>query len=118
MAFLHHENTDTLRFVKYENNKNVINLFLTGIEEQNIDRISNLLAFVKLDNEILFWNEDKSNLKEGRTSVSEFNILIIFLFATIGGFILNFMPCVLPVLGLKINSFIQQMNYKEKNKLN
>ncbi|MCO6458055.1 MAG: thioredoxin family protein [Pirellulaceae bacterium] len=30
------------------------------------------------------------------------------LFALLGGFILNFMPCVLPVIGLKIMSFVQQ----------
>lgn len=34
-----------------------------------------------------------------------FSILAI---AFVGGFILNFMPCVLPVIGLKIMSFVQQ----------
>lgn len=29
-------------------------------------------------------------------------------FALLGGFILNFMPCVLPVVGLKVMSFVQQ----------
>jgi suppressor for copper-sensitivity B len=33
---------------------------------------------------------------------------IIILFALAGGFILNFMPCVLPVIGLKIASFVEQ----------
>lgn len=32
----------------------------------------------------------------------------IVLVAFIGGFLLNFMPCVLPVIGLKIMSFVQQ----------
>jgi len=31
-----------------------------------------------------------------------------FFFAFIGGFILNFMPCVLPVIGLKVMSFVDQ----------
>jgi thiol:disulfide interchange protein len=33
---------------------------------------------------------------------------LILTFAFIGGFILNFMPCVLPVVGLKVMSFVQQ----------
>ncbi len=32
----------------------------------------------------------------------------VFGFALIGGFCLNFMPCVLPVIGLKIMSFMQE----------
>ncbi|MCA9166148.1 MAG: thioredoxin family protein [Planctomycetales bacterium] len=34
--------------------------------------------------------------------------LYIMLVAFVGGFILNFMPCVLPVIGLKIVAFVQQ----------
>lgn len=33
---------------------------------------------------------------------------MIVLFALAGGFILNFMPCVLPVIGLKVASFVEQ----------
>ncbi|MBX9668936.1 MAG: thioredoxin family protein [Candidatus Obscuribacterales bacterium] len=36
------------------------------------------------------------------------NILYFFGFALVGGFILNFMPCVLPVIAIKIMSFIEQ----------
>lgn len=36
------------------------------------------------------------------------NIWIYFLFAFIGGFILNFMPCVLPVISIKVLSFMNQ----------
>jgi suppressor for copper-sensitivity B len=32
----------------------------------------------------------------------------VLAFALLGGFILNFMPCVLPVIGLKVMSFVQQ----------
>jgi thiol:disulfide interchange protein len=34
--------------------------------------------------------------------------LVQVAFALVGGFLLNFMPCVLPVLGLKILAFVQQ----------
>ena len=33
---------------------------------------------------------------------------LVLLFAFLGGFVLNFMPCVLPVIGLKVMSFVGQ----------
>ena len=35
-------------------------------------------------------------------------VLLKFCFALIGGFILNFMPCVLPVIGLKVLGFVNE----------
>lgn len=43
---------------------------------------------------------------EGRRT--QYSFPTIILFALAGGFILNFMPCVLPVIGLKIASFVEQ----------
>ncbi|MCA9137185.1 MAG: thioredoxin family protein [Planctomycetales bacterium] len=39
---------------------------------------------------------------------SKASLPLIFLFALCGGFILNFMPCVLPVIGIKVLSFAKQ----------
>ncbi|MCA9803825.1 MAG: thioredoxin family protein [Cyanobacteria bacterium HKST-UBA02] len=39
---------------------------------------------------------------------SEKSIAYYFLFALVGGFILNFMPCVLPVIAIKVMSLIEQ----------
>lgn len=39
---------------------------------------------------------------------SNLSLLWLLPIALLGGFILNFMPCVLPVIGLKILSFVQQ----------
>ncbi len=36
------------------------------------------------------------------------SLIGVLAFALLGGFILNFMPCVLPVIGLKVMSFVQQ----------
>ncbi len=44
---------------------------------------------------------------EGAGSTA-FSLPVIMLFAIAGGFILNFMPCVLPVIGLKVLSFAEQ----------
>ncbi len=38
----------------------------------------------------------------------EQSVAWILLLAFVGGFVLNFMPCVLPVIGLKIMAFVQQ----------
>ncbi len=53
----------------------------------------------------------------GMTSVSASDIgelLLMFLFAFIGGAILNLMPCVLPVLSLKIMGFVKQAGEDRK----
>ncbi len=39
---------------------------------------------------------------------SSYSLPLVFSLAFLAGFILNFMPCVLPVIGLKIMSFVQQ----------
>lgn len=47
--------------------------------------------------------EEFGNLGSGARSLQ-----VVLLTAFLGGFILNFMPCVLPVIGLKILGFVQQ----------
>lgn len=42
------------------------------------------------------------------------SLLKMFLFALLGGFILNIMPCVLPVLGMKLSSVITAKELKKK----
>ena len=75
-----------------------------ALVEKDISNIKNLnLIFVKGDMSFytyLFINDSKINL------------LMILLLSLIGGFILNFMPCVLPVLALKISRIL---NNKSKN---
>lgn len=44
----------------------------------------------------------------GATGVGSPSLLKYLATATLAGFILNFMPCVLPVIGLKVMSFVQQ----------
>jgi thiol:disulfide interchange protein len=42
------------------------------------------------------------------------SVMTAMVFGIIGGFILNFMPCVLPVIGLKILSFVQQAGHQRR----
>lgn len=44
-------------------------------------------------------------------------MISILVMSLIGGFILNFMPCVLPVVSLKLNSLINQTTYNKKENL-
>ncbi len=55
-------------------------------------------------------NKNLLNFNENKISIG----FEIFIIALIGGFILNFMPCVLPVLSLKM---IQLVNLRTENKL-
>jgi suppressor for copper-sensitivity B len=45
---------------------------------------------------------------------SNMSIIAVLGIALLGGFILNFMPCVLPVIGLKVMSFVQQAGQDRK----
>jgi len=49
-----------------------------------------------------------TNSKGEDIETTQSNLGWVMLFSFIGGFILNFMPCVLPVVGLKILSFVNQ----------
>lgn len=46
-------------------------------------------------------------------NINSFNLSFILISAIIGGFILNFMPCVLPILSLKLLSFTKSSNLSQ-----
>lgn len=54
------------------------------------------------------------NSPETEQKVSIFSLLWMMLVAFIGGALLNFMPCVLPVLSLKLRSFLSTNNTSQK----
>jgi len=57
-----------------------------------------------------------NNIPGSETAISDIGIALIFAF--LGGIILNIMPCVLPVLSLKILSFVQQAGEDRKKVFN
>ncbi|MDR1052711.1 MAG: thioredoxin family protein [Planctomycetaceae bacterium] len=71
----------------------------SGLDEQFIFRVNNTDTTEK------FTLPEKYVPQE---SVSGSGFLMILVYAFLGGVILNFMPCVLPVIGLKILSFFEQ----------
>lgn len=48
---------------------------------------------------------------EGDAELSQMPLAVVMLFAFAGGLILNLMPCVLPVIGLKVLSFVEQSHH-------
>jgi len=51
------------------------------------------------------------------TGIAPANLVQILLFALLGGLILNLMPCVLPVMGMKLNSVLHAGNDKSRIRL-
>ena len=55
------------------------------------------------------------NLHTGGLSTTSSGLPMYLLLAFVGGFILNFMPCVLPVISIKLVSFIEEANSDPKH---
>ena len=110
--FLKNNGLGTTRFLKVKEIEKKIYFFLKDINYDN-DITSESEAFIKINDEYYHWTTSNHIIEENNLS---FNLFLILIFSYIGGFILNFMPCVLPVLGLKINSFMQDL--QSKNRIN
>ena len=110
--FLKNNSLGTTRFSKVEEDEKKIYFFLKDINYDN-NLASKSEAFIKINDKYFHWTTSNHIIE--RNSLG-FNLFLILFFSYIGGFILNFMPCVLPVLGLKINSFMQDL--QSKNRIN
>lgn len=116
-AFFHNEKVSTLRLKKVKESTKKITL--TFIGEQNLKaknlNTSQSLVFLKINESSYYFKQNY--IKPVKANSNFFKILTIIIGAFLGGAILNFMPCVLPVLGLKINSFLQQLELNNKKKI-
>ena len=74
------------------------------IREKDFDIYSNLTEF-----------PEKIIIPSAVNELSLNNLILIFSFAVTGGIILNFMPCVLPVLSLKMISFVKSPHNSTKS---
>ncbi|MDC0651635.1 protein-disulfide reductase DsbD family protein [Alphaproteobacteria bacterium] len=118
-AFFHNEKVSTLRFERHEENKEKINIIFSSEESLNATALksSQSLVFVKINQRPYYWKQNYEVLTKAKTKNSALKLLSIISISFLGGIILNFMPCVLPVLGLKISSFLQQLELKDKRKI-
>ena len=91
------------------------NKFDEKLYESDEGLIIDLISSEKINNnhDISIYISDSDrveeiNLKNKKVEIKP-NIFLMIMFAIIGGFLLNFMPCVFPVLSLKIYSLIKIM---------
>lgn len=76
---------------KANNSASIINLQISKFQTLNINE----------------WNSlENSNASTTSEKAVNANFFLMILFALLGGFILNFMPCVLPIISLKLYSLI------------
>jgi thiol:disulfide interchange protein DsbD len=78
--------------------------------DKNLSAMPGLVVFSKSPNgnDRNAWQIEASVVAAAKPSAPSRGIFTFLLFGFIGGFILNLMPCVLPVISLKIFGFIQQ----------
>ena len=112
-AILYNENLPTFRTTKVENYKK--NLVFTFVSEEKLYlENEKSTIFLKLGDSYIF---SKVNIKELPNNFYpiNLNLYIVLITAFFAGFILNFMPCVLPVLGIKINNLLKQSETRNKS---
>jgi thiol:disulfide interchange protein len=78
--------------------------------DKNVSSIKGLVVFAQRanGNDRAAWSVPAMTPAATAESGSERGLLAYLVFGFIGGFILNLMPCVLPVISLKIFGFVQQ----------
>ena len=99
---------------KLEKNDKSFSLELTPAEVQV--KTSNLKGVLKLnlDGASEYYNLDLPLPDKADTSPLTLNLITALFFAFIGGLILNAMPCVFPILSIKILGFIEQSQGSRK----
>ncbi|MDA7709701.1 protein-disulfide reductase DsbD family protein [Gammaproteobacteria bacterium] len=94
--------------IKEENN-----WLLTVPLNKGIDALDTIEGILNINNESFIVD---ASLSEASSSSETLSIFSAILFAFIGGLILNLMPCVFPIISLKVLSFIS-MGGESKNKI-
>lgn len=94
----------------------VISKTVTLMEGSLPNTVGGVFVFEKPTPEGFVSGELKNIAVSSKTITTGLSFSLALLFAFIGGIILNFMPCVLPVISLKILSFVNQST-QEPSKL-
>ena len=90
----------------YEINKDSFSLQIKAAEIEIENNSFEGVIAVKKDEKVSFINVNYPLISE--TNTQELNIITLIFFAFIGGLILNIMPCVFPILSIKILRFVEQ----------
>ena len=113
--------------IKIDDSKNIKDFYLFANSDQVDVEVEKAKSFfeVHLDNDQNFLNKpiniyvsNGKNYEKFSININNKNqersIIYFIILAFIGGFILNLMPCVLPVLSLKLYSFLTMLKDKKK----
>ena len=111
-AILYNPEFPTLRTTYINKNNNKIDIKLDSNEEIILNNNSSTI-FLKIGDNVYFFKYIVKDLKNSFSKDIK-SIFFIFITAFLAGFILNFMPCVLPVLGIKINNLLIQSSKRDK----
>ncbi|MEC6997090.1 MAG: protein-disulfide reductase DsbD domain-containing protein [Pseudomonadota bacterium] len=107
-------------------NRNLPSLYVNKVNKIDSGYELTLESFEKInlndDESTIFFKTNESSffhktiIKDSKENKAfkEKEIIIIFITAFFAGLILNFMPCVLPVLGIKINNLLKQAETKNR----
>jgi thiol:disulfide interchange protein DsbD len=95
------------------NNESVSLIIKKSSAKINLSSVSGLIQFSAKDKKTsYFFNSPLQGKKN-----NEISVVVALLFAFIGGLILNLMPCVFPVISLKILNFIEISSNKKEIKI-
>tara|TARA_Y100001936_G_scaffold121293_1_gene118618 strand:+ start:255 stop:2264 length:2010 start_codon:yes stop_codon:yes gene_type:complete len=98
-----------------QNNKSLSLVLEPSKIEQNIERFAGVIEIIK-NQSIEYYEIDLPIENKDQIDSPSMSILTALLFAFLGGIILNIMPCVFPILSIKILSFINH-SHGSKTKL-
>ena len=78
-----------------------------------LESFENLSGVLSINNnESFIIDAEIENITQNSFNISFFQALI---FAFVGGLILNLMPCVFPIISLKVLSFFNEQSITDKN---
>ena len=111
-AILINKNFPTLNVNKINKTVGGYELILESFEKINLNSDKSIIFFETNDSSFFYKTIVKDSKESKRYKKSE--IIIIFITAFFAGLILNLMPCVLPVLGIKINNLLKQAETRNR----
>jgi len=96
--------------VQSRNNNEIVFRIPLESAPKNLSSVAGLVVFAQKPNgdDRAAWSIASAPLVSAARSAPAHGIFMFLLFGFLGGFILNLMPCVLPVISLKIFGFVQQ----------
>ncbi len=96
--------------VQSRNNNEIVFRIPLESTPKNLSSLAGLVVFAQKPNgdDRAAWSIASAPLVSAARSAPAHGIFMFLLFGFLGGFILNLMPCVLPVISLKIFGFVQQ----------